>query len=79
MPTTRSEYLLAAAELAGRGWAKARAVTLYAQALELVPEDDAELKKTIVKKRAVAAASSFHVADVDATARRQQPAAEDSS
>ena len=38
------EYLLAAADLAGRGWAKARAARLYAQALELVPEDKPELK-----------------------------------
>jgi class 3 adenylate cyclase len=69
-------YLLAAAEVAGRGWAKARAVTLYAQALELVPEDDAELRKTIVKKHAVATVTSFHVADVERDRRRQPPAAD---
>ena len=70
-------YLLAAAEVAGRGWAKARAVTLYAQALELVPEDDPELKKTIVKKQAVATVTSFHIRDVERDRGRQPPAAED--
>ncbi len=69
------EYLLAAADLAGRGWAKARAARLYAQALELVPEDKPELKHDIVMKRAVAAAAMFHVRDVEAT--RSQRRADD--
>jgi hypothetical protein len=47
---------------------------LYAQALELVPEDDAELRKSIVKKHAVATVTSFHVADVERDRRRQPPA-----
>jgi len=69
-------YLLAAAEVAGRGWAKARAATLYTQALELVPETDEELRRTIVKKQAVATVAAFHVKDVERDRRRQQPAAE---
>ena len=59
-PEPALRHLLAAAELAGRGWAKARAVALYGQALELVPEDAAELKKEIVRERALAAAASYH-------------------
>jgi class 3 adenylate cyclase len=70
-------HLLAAAEVAGRGWAKARAVTLYTQALELVPEDDAELKRSIVKKQAVATVASFHIRDVERDRAREQPAADD--
>jgi predicted ATPase len=69
--------LLAAAEVAGRGWAKARAVTLYTQALELVPEDDPELKRSIVKKQAVATVASFHIRDVERDRRREQPAVDD--
>jgi len=65
------EHLLAAADLAGRGWAKARAVRLYAQALELVGEADAGLKSDIVRKRAVAAASVLHTVDVEAARGRQ--------
>jgi len=71
------QHLLAAAEVAGRGWAKARAATLYTQALELVPEDDPQLKKEIVKKQAVATVASFHIRDVERDRARQQPAAED--
>ena len=59
-PEPALHHLLAAAELAGRGWAKARAVALYGQALELVPEDARELKKEIVQKRAIMAVASFH-------------------
>jgi predicted ATPase len=69
--------LLAAAEVAGRGWAKARAVTLYTQALELVPEDDPDLKRSIVKKQAVATVASFHIRDVERDRRREQPAVDD--
>ncbi len=67
------EYLLAAADLAGRGWAKARAAQLYAQALELVPEDKPDLKRSIVMKRAVAAASAWHAPDVEAQRGHQAP------
>ena len=67
------EYLLAAADLAGRGWAKARAAHLYAQALELVPEDKPDLKRSIVMKRAVAAASAWHAPDVEAQRGHQAP------
>ena len=35
------EHLTAAADQAGRGWAKPRAVTLYREALELLGDDDA--------------------------------------
>jgi predicted ATPase len=66
-------YLLAAADLAGRGWAKARAAHLYAQALELVPDDNAKLKRDIVMKRAVAAASAWHAPDVEAARGHQAP------
>jgi class 3 adenylate cyclase len=54
------DHLLAAAELAHRGWAKGRAVTLYTQALELVPDDDHAARKEIVRKRALAAVASMH-------------------
>jgi class 3 adenylate cyclase len=70
-------YLMAAAEVAGRGWAKARAAILYTQALEIVPEDDAALKKELGKKQAVATVAAFHIRDVERDRGRQQPAAED--
>ena len=39
------EHLVAAADQAGRGWAKQRAVTLYREALELLGEDDARRRE----------------------------------
>ena len=34
------EYMISAARVAGRAWAKAEAVALYSQALDLIPADD---------------------------------------
>jgi class 3 adenylate cyclase len=63
-------YLLTAADTAVRGWAKARAVRLYALALELVPADDEALRREILKRRALAAAAAFHVPDAQQGQRR---------
>jgi class 3 adenylate cyclase/DNA-binding SARP family transcriptional activator len=60
-------YLLSAAELAGRGWAKGEAVALYNQALELLPEDDESRRREVELKRAVDYAAFTHADD----ARRQ--------
>jgi class 3 adenylate cyclase/energy-coupling factor transporter ATP-binding protein EcfA2 len=58
------EYLLAAAEQAGRGWAKEEAVALYNQALALLPDGDRRTRG-IQLKRAVAWAALTHVAARD--------------
>lgn len=52
-------YLLEAAERASRGWAKAEAVDLYAQALELLGPDDPR-HADIVRRRAVARTMLMH-------------------
>ena len=57
--------LMAAAELAGRGWAKEHASKLYGDALELAPEDDVALRRTITMKRMATIQALFHVVDVD--------------
>ena len=57
--------LMAAAELAGRGWAKEHASKLYGEALELAPEDDATLRRAIAMKRMTTIQALIHVADVD--------------
>jgi predicted ATPase/class 3 adenylate cyclase len=53
-------YLLMAAEGAGRGRAEAEAVTLYNQALALIPEDDARRRRDVQLKRAIAYARFTH-------------------
>jgi class 3 adenylate cyclase len=56
-------YLLQAADEAGRGWAKDEAAKLYGEALELISEDDADRRRDISRKRALALAASAHLED----------------
>jgi class 3 adenylate cyclase/tetratricopeptide (TPR) repeat protein len=46
------EYLLMAADHAARRWGIGESVGLYAQALELVPEDQVDLRRSIATRRA---------------------------
>jgi predicted ATPase len=57
-------HLIAAAEDAGRGWAKERAVALYREAIQLVPEDD-ERRRELSRRLAVALQAAYHVGDVE--------------
>ncbi len=68
---THVEHLLAAAEQAGRGWAKERSVRLYGEALELVPEDDADRRRQIRMRQAVHLQALFRYRDVARHARSQ--------
>jgi predicted ATPase/class 3 adenylate cyclase len=64
-------YLLMAAERAGRGGAEAEAVTLYNQTLDLIPEDDADRRRDVQLKRAIAYARFTHaLSDVPRARRR---------
>jgi class 3 adenylate cyclase len=60
------DCLLVAAEQAGRGWAKERAVALYKTALELIPADDMSRRRDITRRLVVAMQAMFHVAIADA-------------
>ena len=68
-------YLVLAADQAGRGWAKDEAAVLYRQALELVPAHDAERRREISRKLAVAIQATMHVADMRHQAGRVEPEA----
>ena len=57
------EYLLSAAEQAGRGWAKGEAVGLYNQALELIPKDDTQRRREVEMKRGLEYAAFSHIDD----------------
>ena len=59
------DCLVAAADQAGRGWAKEHAVALYRAALTLVAEDDQERSRDIRRRLAVALQAQFHVADAE--------------
>ena len=58
------EQLVRAAEQAERGWAKDHAALLYREALELVAEEDAELRSALRRRLAIAAQAAFHIPDV---------------
>jgi class 3 adenylate cyclase len=58
------DYLRAAADDAGRGWAKEHAVSLYREALQLVPEDG-ERRRDLSRRLAVALQAAFHVGDAE--------------
>jgi class 3 adenylate cyclase len=64
-------YFLAAAEYAGRGWAKERAVALYNEASGLLPSDD-ERRRDINRKRAVALQALYHIPDAARLAGRAE-------
>jgi class 3 adenylate cyclase len=62
-PARAVGYLVVAGDQAGRGWAKDEAARLYGEALELLPEDDADRRREISRKRALALVASQHVED----------------
>ncbi len=64
-PNRALTYLLAAADQAGRGWAKDRAARLYQEALDLVPEENRALRRDILRRQVVASQAAVHVADVE--------------
>jgi class 3 adenylate cyclase len=57
------EHLTAAADQAGRGWAKQRAVALYREALEVLADDDPR-RRDVTRKLAVALQAAYHLGDV---------------
>lgn len=62
------DYLLLAADQAGRGWAKDEAAALYGEASELCTEPDR--RREIVRKQAIALAALQHVEVVRSQTRR---------
>jgi predicted ATPase len=66
-------YATAAAEQAENGWAKELAVSLYRQALSLVGEDDADQRKLLQRRLALAQQAYIHLEDAkSALAMRQR-------
>ena len=59
------DCLVAAADQAGRGWAKERAVALYRAALELIPADDEGRHRDVRRRLAVALQTLYHVPDAE--------------
>jgi len=64
-------HLIAAADQAGRGWAKGHAVALYREAVELVPPEDEELRRDLQRRQAVAMQAHFHLVDAERLRRAE--------
>jgi predicted ATPase len=62
-PERALDYLVAAADQAGRGWAKAQAFTLYGEALASAPPERVELIRTLKARQAIALQSFMHIPD----------------
>ena len=60
-PGAAVDYFVAAAEQAERGWAKDHARTLYREALELVPTEDAERRSELRRRLASRSQALYHV------------------
>jgi class 3 adenylate cyclase len=69
------EHLTAAADQAGRGWAKERAVVLYRDALELVGAEDETTRRDLRRRLALAEVGAYHIADARLLrqAQREEP------
>jgi class 3 adenylate cyclase len=71
-PERAAGYVVAAAEQAGRGWAKERAMVLYREALELVGSADPALRKDILRRQAVMAQAVYHLPEARRLWERNQ-------
>jgi class 3 adenylate cyclase len=69
-----ADYLLTAADQAGRGWASREAVELCNQALELIPESDRARRRRARLRRAIAVQAEWH-ASFDVASRDQSKSA----
>jgi class 3 adenylate cyclase len=67
-----ADYFVAAADQAGRGWAKAEAVGFLKEALALVGESDHERRRKLRLQLAVADQALFHLPDAEQLARGHQ-------
>jgi predicted ATPase len=74
-----ADYFVIAGDQAGRGWAKYEAAGFYHDALALLPEDDLERRRDLMRRQAVAIAAGFHVADAELLGRRAPESAPASS
>jgi class 3 adenylate cyclase len=66
-----ADYFVAAADQAGRGWAKAEAVGFYKEALALVGESDVVRRRRLRLQLAVAQQALYHIPDAEQLARGQ--------
>jgi class 3 adenylate cyclase len=62
-PERAIDHLVTAAEEAERGWAKDRAVAFYREALQLLPEGEADRRAALKTRLALAHTATYHALD----------------
>ena len=68
------DYLIAAGDQASRGWAKERAVSLYRNALALIPDSDKARRRELQLRLAVSLQAVFHIPDAQRLRREADTA-----
>jgi predicted ATPase len=63
-PARAARHYIAAADQANRGWAKDVAASFYKQALDVIPEEEQELRRDVTKRQAVAMSAMFHMQEM---------------
>jgi class 3 adenylate cyclase len=71
-PDRAIDYFVAAADQAGRGWAKAHAFSLYGEALTCAPPEDLEVIRMLRARQAIAWQALMHVPDAQLLGRRDE-------
>jgi predicted ATPase len=59
-----ARYYLAAGDHANRGWAKDEAAIYYLRALQVIPEDQKELRRDVTKRQVIASQASVHMREM---------------
>jgi class 3 adenylate cyclase len=59
-----ARYYIAAGDHANRGWAKDEAALYYLRALEVIPDDEKDLRRDVMKRQVVASAAKVHMREM---------------
>jgi predicted ATPase len=57
-------YYVDAGDRANRGWAKDEAATYYLRALEVIPENEKDLRRDVLKRQVVASQAKYHMREM---------------
>jgi class 3 adenylate cyclase len=59
-----ARYYIAAGDHANRGWAKDEAAIYYLRALQVIPEEEKELRRDVTKRQVIASQAKYHMREM---------------
>jgi class 3 adenylate cyclase len=59
-----ARYYIKAGDQANRGWAKDEAAVYYLRALEVIPDEEKELRRDVMKRQVVASQAKYHMREM---------------